>query len=55
MEKLKTNTWRTLFEPICRHLNNNLGSANVFNVKINEFGLFGAKMGLSCKFRILSP
>ena len=37
MEKLKTNTFRTLFEPFCRHLNNNLGSASVFNVKISSF------------------
>ena len=36
MEKLKTNTLRTLFEPFCRYLNNNLGSASVFNVKINS-------------------
>ena len=36
MEKLKTNTLRTLFEPFCRYLNNNLGSASVFNVKISS-------------------
>ena len=36
MEKLKTNTLGTLFEPFCRYLNNNLGSASVFNVKISS-------------------
>ena len=37
MEKLKTNTLRTLFAPFCRYLNNDLGSASVFNVKITRF------------------
>ena len=36
MEKLITNTLRTLFEAFYRYLNNNLGLANVFNVKISS-------------------
>ena len=36
MEKLKTNTLRTLFEPFCRHLNNNLRSASVFDAEISS-------------------
>ena len=31
--ELKTNTLRTLFEPFCRYLNNNLGSASVLTMK----------------------
>ena len=35
MEKLKTNTFGTIFEPFCRYLSNNLGSTSVSNVKIS--------------------
>ena len=35
MEKLKTNTLGTLFKPFCGYLNNNMGSASVFNVKVS--------------------
>ena len=35
-DELKTNTLRTLSEPFWRYLNNNLGSANVINVKISS-------------------
>ena len=35
MEKLKTNTLRTLFEAVLRYLNNSLGSPSVFCVKIS--------------------
>ena len=53
MEKLKTNTLRTLFEPFYGYLNNDLRSASVFNA--DKLALFGVKMGLSCKFGNLSP
>ena len=36
MEKLKTNTLRTLFEDFGMYLNNNLGSASARNVKISS-------------------
>ena len=39
MEKLKTNTLGTLFEPFCRYLNDNMGLASVFNVKVSSVGL----------------
>ena len=32
----KKNTLGTLFEPFCRYLNNNLGSTNVFVVKVSS-------------------
>ena len=34
--EIEKNTLRTLFEPFCRYLNNNLGPADMFNVKISS-------------------
>ena len=39
MEKLNTNNLRTLFEPFCMYLNNNLGLENEFNWKISTVSL----------------
>ena len=36
--EIENKDW-PLFEPFCRYLSNNLGSASVFNVKISSFCL----------------
>ena len=34
--EIENEHFGTLFEPFCRYLNNNMGSASVFNVKVSS-------------------